>query len=234
MSPRSTRSAFSFCAATLLAASALGHAQPGHTLDVDWETSGQDGRVPAVNASCVPAAAGRTAPGPNRSPAVRWSAGPAATRSYALALVDLDVPADLSTVNRAGAPIADDAPRIMFPHWLLANIPPTLTRVAEGADGDGAQHGGLSPGWTPHGQRGVNGFASVMKDGPYAGYMGPCPPWNDRVAHRYRLTVFALDVARLPLGPSFTWTDLQAAMQGHVVAQGSAELRYSVAGDDAR
>ena len=58
--------------------------------------------------------------------------------------------------------------------------------------------------------------------GTYRGYDGPCPPWNDAIAHRYVFTIQALDVSELSLPDPFTVDDLEQAMAGHVLA--SAEL----------
>jgi hypothetical protein len=58
----------------------------------------------------------------------------------------------------------------------------------------------------PHAPRdarqGINdytGWFAGDKDmaGNYFGYDGPCPPWNDEIAHRYVFTLYALDVPRL-------------------------------------
>ncbi|NYH26754.1 YbhB/YbcL family Raf kinase inhibitor-like protein [Paraburkholderia bryophila] len=181
-----------------------------------------------TNASCVSTTAGRSAPGANRSLPVTWSRGPAGTRSYALTLIDPDVPLDLSTLNQPGTSIAFDAPRQEFVHWVLADIPGDRTALPEALDGDGHVHGGLPLERTAYGVRGQNGFAAFMKDGPYGGYMGPCPPWNDERVHRYRVTVYALDVGTLGLSGPFTRTDLLRAMRTHVLATGSASVDYFV------
>ena len=51
-----------------------------------------------------------------------------------------------------------------------------------------------------------------MKDdkklaGTYAGYDGPCPPWNDARPHRYIFTLYALKVKSLNLPKNFTGQD---------------------------
>lgn len=115
-----------------------------------------------------------------------------------------------------------------FTHWVLAVIPVSMTGIAEGADGDGLPQGGLPLQRTDHGRRGQNGFAAFLKDGPYGGYMGACPPWNDERVHRYRITVYALDVEKLDLPNAFTRADLLAAAKGHIVSSGAAELRYTI------
>ncbi|CDM56857.1 MULTISPECIES: YbhB/YbcL family Raf kinase inhibitor-like protein [Rhizobium] len=196
-------------------------------LQVTFEKSGKGRTLPAENASCI-AAGGKEAAGNNRSPALSWSKGPAGTRSYALVMTDPDVPRDLSLLNKDGTVIARDAARMEFTHWMLANIPTAVTRLAEGADGDGQQQGGLPLENTKHGRRGQNGFAAFLKDGPYGGYMGACPPWNDLRIHRYRVTVYALDTGRLMLPDAFTRADFLAAAKGHILASGAAELTYTI------
>ncbi|SDG36590.1 hypothetical protein SAMN05216466_10388 [Paraburkholderia phenazinium] len=197
-------------------------------LQVEVTSQASRQELAPANASCVTSSAGGTMPGANRSLPLKWSAGPAGTKSYALTMVDLDVPRDLSTLNKVGTSIAVDAPRMEFVHWILANIPKDRTTLAEAEDGEGRLHGGLPLEQTAYGLRGQNGFAAFMKDGPYGGYMGPCPPWNDERAHRYQVTVYALDVDRLRLSRTFTRAELLGAMSGHVLATGSTEVDYSV------
>lgn len=196
-------------------------------LTVRFDKEGKAGSLPNVQASCI-AAAGKAAPGTNRSPGLSWSNGPAETRSYALTMTDPDVPEDLSLLNRDDVEIAHDLPRMEFTHWILADIPATVTRLAEGSDGDGLVKGGLALESTDHGRRGQNGFAAFLKDGPRGGYMGACPPWNDLRIHRYRITVYALDTDRLALPDAFTRADFLAAAKGHVLASGAAELTYTI------
>jgi Raf kinase inhibitor-like YbhB/YbcL family protein len=56
------------------------------------------------------------------------------------------------------------------------------------------------------------------------GYGGPQPPAGTE--HRYFFRVFALD-ARIELSPDAGKTELEAAMQGHVLAQGELMGRYA-------
>jgi len=179
------------------------------------------GFLPEAYASCVPAEGGRVAQGPDRNPEVRWSAGPPGTRSYAITTVDPDVPATFVDANKAGRTIPADAPRIAFYHWVLADVPPTFTRIAAGVDSNGPAP--KPPGSTAYGIRGVNG----MGPGPHGGYDGPCPPSNDLRVHHYHFTVYALDVAHLGVTGNFTGPGALAAMQGHILAQGEAVGLYS-------
>ena len=64
--------------------------------------------------------------------------------------------------------------------------------------------------------------------GDYHGYDGPCPPWNDELPHRYVFTVYALDVARLPVEGGFRGPDVRQAVQRHVLAQASITGRYTL------
>lgn len=182
---------------------------------------------------CVPTADGKSAIGPDISPAIRWQSGPAGTKSYALLLVDPDVPADLSALNKDGVTIAADAPRQEFVHWVLADIPAGVTGLAEGLEGRGMLPGGKPARLTDHGRRGANDYGRFFAGDPqlagvYGGYDGPCPPWNDLRVHTYRLTVYALDTERLVLPDGFDGRALIAAISGHVTAQGAAEARYTL------
>jgi len=101
--------------------------------------------------------------------------------------------------------IADDpdAPVGLFTHWLAWNIDPKTTDIAEGNAPSGAIQG-------------KNDFGEN-------GYGGPQPPSG---THRYYFKVFALDRA-LDLKPGAKRRDLDAAMKGHVIAQGQLMGRYS-------
>lgn len=202
-------------------------AHAGETLQVSLQHGPSADSLALINASCVAAGPDAAAPGANHSPAVRWSAGPHGTRSYAVIMEDPDVPADLSQLNKTGTVIAADAPRMTFVHWLLVDIPTGRHHLPEGADGKGLAAGGLPLTATALGRRGQNGFAAFFKDGPYGGYRGPCPPWNDRRVHRYRLTVYALDTAHLAADPVTASTFAQA-VHGHILAQGTAEASYAI------
>jgi Raf kinase inhibitor-like YbhB/YbcL family protein len=189
-----------------------------------------DGRLPPSAAYCPPT---KMDPAEyNISPSVSWSRGPRATRSYALIMTDLDVPKDLSLINKPGVTISADTPRVPFIHWVLVDIPPSITALKEGAEGDGFVPKGKPIGPTPHGLRGANVFshfypADSELAGTRGGYDGPCPPHNDIVPHRYVTRVYALDVPTLRLSGLFFGEDALRAMQGHVLAVGEAEARYS-------
>jgi Raf kinase inhibitor-like YbhB/YbcL family protein len=96
-----------------------------------------------------------------------------------------------------------DAPRGLFTHWIVWNIDPKTTRVAENS----------AP------TAGVQGTSDFGK----RNYGGPCPPSG---THRYFFKIFALDT-KLELKPSARRAELDAAMRGHVLAQGELMARYS-------
>lgn len=185
--------------------------------------------LPPQNAACVATRHGVAAPGRNFSPSIDWSKGPAGTKSYALALVDPTVPVNRALFNKESVTIALDSPRTEFVHWVLADIPASQLHLPEGADGDGVTKGGLPLKRTLHGLRGQNGGGDgTLKSGPHGGYMGPCPPWNDERIHEYKLTVYALDVAELKLPAVFDRAALLAAAKGHILAQGTATVNYTI------
>jgi hypothetical protein len=85
-------------------------------------------------------------------------------------------------------------------HWVLYNLPPTATGLAEA----------VAPGALPAGTR------PGKNDWKRTGYGGPCPPIG---RHRYFHKVFALDVV-LPDLREPTKAQLEEAMKGHVLASG--------------
>jgi len=95
-----------------------------------------------------------------------------------------------------------DAPSGLFTHWMVWNIPPQTSTVAEGS--------------APKGVHGANDFGK-------SGYGGPCPPSG---THRYYFKIFALD-RELDLPSGAKRSQLDAAMKGHVIAQGELLGRYS-------
>ncbi len=186
---------------------------------------------------CQPSGDGRTQDGGNRSPHLAWSGAPDGTRSFAVVVRDPDVPADASDANTEGKTIPADAPRTTFYHWLLVDVPASVTEIAEGAASDGVTEGGKGPGRTALGLEGTNTFTDFLKGSPregvYGGYDGPCPPWNDRAVHHYHVTVYALDTDALGLSEAgdFTGADVEAALDGHVLAQAEIVGTYTTNSD---
>jgi Raf kinase inhibitor-like YbhB/YbcL family protein len=100
--------------------------------------------------------------------------------------------------------IADDpdAPSGLFTHWLVWNLPPQTNSIAEGS--------------APNGVHGTNDFGKPS-------YKGPCPPPG---THRYSFKIFALD-RELDLSSGAKRRQVDAAMKGHVIAQGELMGRYA-------
>jgi len=88
-----------------------------------------------------------------------------------------------------------DAPSGTFDHWVVWDIPPQTTTIAE---------------HTAPGKEGVN---SAQEHG----YHGPCPPPGK--PHRYFFKVYALDT-QLGLGANSRKKDVEKAMQGHILGKG--------------
>jgi Raf kinase inhibitor-like YbhB/YbcL family protein len=206
-------------------------------LSVSLEDLTPAGYLPVSAAFCMPKGSG-LAPG-DRSPGVDWSAGPAGTQSYVVIMIDPDVPANLALMNKPGVVIPVGAPRMNIYHWVLIDIPAGVQRLAPGDDSDGFIPGGKPLGPSKIGVRGANDYwplfnkspgAPPAMKGPYGGYDGPCPPNNDERVHDYRFQVFALDIAQLPLSGQFFAPAVLAAIQGHVLAQGEADAKFTFEG----
>jgi Raf kinase inhibitor-like YbhB/YbcL family protein len=188
--------------------------------------------IPAANALGIPH--GESAqPGPNRSPQLAWSGAPSQTRSYAVLAVDLDAPTKPDDVNKPGRTVPYDLPRAEFVHWVLVDIPASVSELREGQDAEGMTERGKPPGKTAYGVRGLNDYTGWFKgdaklEGQYAGYDGPWPPFNDERRHRYVFTVYALDLETLGLHGAFSLADAKRVMQGHILAQASISASYAI------
>ena len=130
-----------------------------------------------------------TCDGPDLSPPLRWSGAPPGTKSFALIVDDPDAPDPA-------------APKMTWVHWVLYDIPPTVTALGETADVN----------------RDATGTREGMNDWKRTGYGGPCPPIG---RHRYYHKLFALDTLLGDLGTPTAW-DIAEAIEGHVLDQ--AEL----------
>lgn len=92
----------------------------------------------------------------------------------------------------------------IFDHWVLFNIPPATAGIAEG---EGA---------------GTSGANTAGRNA----YTGPCPPLEYMPnEHRYFFKLYALDTM-LDLREGATKSEVEDAMQGHVVAQTQLMGRY--------
>lgn len=176
----------------------------------------------------------------NRNPHLAWSGAPEGTRSYVLLCYDPDVPSEGSKVNQEGMTVPLDLPRVDFFHWVVVDLPASVTSIAEGSHADGVTPRGKAPGPTPSGGlQGLNDYTGWFAGDPdmggdYAGYDGPCPPWNDERVHGYRFTIYALDVPTLGLKGRFTGKDVRNAMRPHVLGSAQVIGLYAINPDAAR
>lgn len=94
-----------------------------------------------------------------------------------------------------------DAPRGLWTHWIVWDIPPTVTQIPAGNAAGGTE--------------GVNSW-------PMRGYGAPCPPSGE---HRYYFRLYALN-SLLELPETADRGQLDQAMQGKVIAQAELMGRY--------
>ena len=115
---------------------------------------------------------------------------------------------DVPEGTRSLALIVDDpdAPGGTFTHWVLFDIP---------ADGGGI---GEKVGVGIGGIAGRNSFGRT-------GYGGPCPP-PAHEAHRYRFTLYALDVPSLAVSANATREEVERKIETHVLATARLVGRY--------
>ena len=176
----------------------------------------------------------------NRNPQLSWLGVPEATRSLVLLCVDSDVPSSADDVNKEGHVVAAELPRADFYHWVMVDIPPSVSEIDAGACADGVVARGRRNPPGPSGSRqGLNDYTlwfagDADMEGKYFGYDGPCPPWNDERLHHYDFLLLATDLARCPVEGEFTGPEVRKALEGHVLAEakltGTYTLNPSVAG----
>jgi len=170
----------------------------------------------------------------NLNPDFAWNDVPVGTRSFVLLCHDPDVPSKGDDVNQEGKVVPANLPRVDFFHWVLVDLPTTMTKIACGEFSNGVTARGKAGPQAAHGARqGINdytGWFAGDKDmaGNYFGYDGPCPPWNDSIVHRYVFTLYALSVPKLAVEGTFTGADVRKALQGRILAQASVTGRYSL------
>ena len=127
-----------------------------------------------------------TCEGDDVSPPLAVGGIPSAAKSLALIVDDPDAPDPA-------------APKRVWVHWVMYNLPPTTKELPEGVRADAL----------PAGTRvGKNDWGN-------AEYGGPCPPIG---RHRYFHKLYALDTVLAELNQP-NKAALEKAMQGHVVAE---------------
>jgi len=109
--------------------------------------------------------------GENVSPQLTWKNAPEGTKSFAITMYDPDAPTGSG-----------------WWHWLVFNLPTTVTELASGA---GSTQKELFP------KAALQSVTSYGKPG----YGGAAPPKGDK-PHAYIITVYALDIEKLDLEAS--------------------------------
>jgi Raf kinase inhibitor-like YbhB/YbcL family protein len=88
-----------------------------------------------------------------------------------------------------------DAPGGTFDHWIVWNIPPSMSKIAENT---------------------VPGVEGINSDQQYS-YIGPSPPPGK--PHHYNFKVYAIDT-QLGLSANSNKKELENALKSHVLSQG--------------
>jgi Raf kinase inhibitor-like YbhB/YbcL family protein len=142
----------------------------------------QGGKIPS-NYTCE---------GDDVSPPLVFEGVPEGTKSLALIIDDPDAP-------------DPSAPKRVWVHWVVLNLPPGTEGLEENAAARGLPAGA---------NEGVN-------DSQHKNYDGPCPPIG---RHRYFHKLYALDVT-LP-AKALSKAELEAVMEGHVLGRGELMGTY--------
>jgi len=139
------------------------------------------------NGAMIPAS--YTCDGKDISPPLTWKDAPSGTKSFALISDD------------------PDAPMGTWVHWVVYNIPPSVTSLEENI---------------PREKELKNGTMQGSNSWPRIGYGGPCPPGG---THRYYFKLYALDTM-LDLKPGVDKNQLLKAMAGHILADAQLMGKY--------
>jgi hypothetical protein len=166
------------------------------TAGCSQEPKSANGHVAKIQLASAAFADGQPVPvkftgdGLDISPPLAWTNAPAGTKSFALIVDDPDAPAGTWT------------------HWVIYDLPPGTTALAEDTLKTPQLHNGA--------KQGLNDFKKT-------GYNGPAPPPGK--AHRYYFKLYALDKIT-GLAPGASKADLLKAMDGHVLGEGQLMGTY--------
>ena len=170
----------------------------------------------------------------NLSPPLAWSDLPAGTKSLVLICHDFDVPSVGDDVNQPDREVPADLPRVDFFHWVLIDLPPTVSGFDEGQWSRGfTARGKPGPATAGAARQGLNDYTGWFAGdadnvGHYFGYDGPFPPFNDSLVHHYVFTLYALNLARLGVDGAFTGAQVREALAGHVLGAATLSGTYTL------
>ena len=142
----------------------------------------------------------------NLSPPLNWNGAPKETKSFALAMIDPDVPWGQEVPLYGKLPPPGTLPGDLFVHWIVTDLRADVTSLPEGA----------SPRNMPAGSKELKNSFSLFQM-PANQYGGPAPPPGTK-AHAYIFTLYALDLESLGLTPESNYLDFTTAMTGHILA----------------
>jgi Raf kinase inhibitor-like YbhB/YbcL family protein len=123
---------------------------------------------------------------------LQWSSAPAGTKSFVVYMYDLN-------------PVAKN-----HIHWLVKNIPATVTSFKEGISRT---------------QFMPAGSIELANTSGSLGYEGPCPPVGTG-NHQYKVVVLALNTEELKLYGAPTLADLEVAVGGKILGRGEISGYY--------
>jgi Raf kinase inhibitor-like YbhB/YbcL family protein len=138
-----------------------------------------------------PAHAHESVGGQNRSPHLAWSGFPSETRGFVVTCFDPDAPTGSG-----------------FWHWILVNLPASVTELPNGA-GAADVHGGFH----------------VRNDYGTKAYGGSAPPAGDR-PHRYVFAVHAIDVEGLDVTPDVSPAVVGFNLAFHTLARATLRATF--------
>lgn len=136
-----------------------------------------------------------TSDGENTSPDISWQGAPEETKTFVLIAEDPDVPMKGLSL-------------LTFVHWLVYDIPSTITSLPEAITGEETLDNAAKQGKTSLGR---------------IGYAGPRPPFG---THRYYFKVYALDTEIGLKQREATRRKILSAIEGHVLAYGELMGKY--------
>ena len=130
-----------------------------------------------------------TCHGENISPQISWTGSPENTKCFALISDDPDAPAG------------------DWVHWVIYNIPSSVSELTENI---------------PKNKKLDNGTEQGLNDFRKTGYDGPCPPGG---IHRYYFKLYALDIL-LDKNAELTKKELLKAIEGHILSEARLMGKY--------